>query len=222
MLRLLKLVLQQRKYFRQHFLFPKVRPSGFRPSHLREVLMCGISEIESTSLTVLTDFVNLSASGTLPIEIAQILLAASLIPFRKNFSRDASVAGGVRTIASGETLRRLVAKCVLKKVQEKFKVIVTPLQCGVAVSDAVNSIAFTMRQYYEVLQTEPQLGLMQIDLCNAFNSVDRTPILQFVCSKLPEASAWAEWVLCAAAPLYLGTRQLLCTTGVQQGGPMYT
>ena len=104
--------------------------------------------------------------------------------------------------------------------KKQFKAIVTPLQFGVAVSDAVNSIAFTMRQYYEVLQTEPQLGLMQIDLCNAFNSVDRTPILQFVCSKLPEASAWAEWVLCAAAPLYLGTRQLLCTTGIQQGDPM--
>ena len=71
--------------------FPKgsaAGPSGFRPSHLREVLMCGISEIESTALTALTDFVNLCASGTLPIEIAQILLAASLIPFRKKNPRE--------------------------------------------------------------------------------------------------------------------------------------
>ena len=55
--------------------------------------MCGISEIESTALTAITDFVNLCASETLSIEIAQILLAASLIPFRKNSSRNASVAG---------------------------------------------------------------------------------------------------------------------------------
>ena len=52
------------------------------------------------------------------------------------------------------------------------------------------------------------------------SSVDRSAILRFVCEKLPEASAWVEWVLCAAAPLYIGSQQLLCTTGVQQGDPM--
>ena len=171
-------------------------------------------------LNTLTDFVNLCASGTLPVEITQVVLAATLIPFRKHSARDVPIVGGVRPIASGETLRRLVAKCVLKKVQDKFKAIVTPLQCGVAVPDANNSISFTMLRYYEMLVKEPQLGLMQLDLSNAFNSVDRSAILRFVCEKLPEASAWVEWVLCAAAPLYIGSQQLLCTTGVQQGDPM--
>ena len=194
-------------------------PSGFRPSHLREAFFCGASEVESSMLNTLTDFVNLCASGTLPVEITQVVLAATLIPFRKNSARDVSIVG-VRTIASGETLRRLVAKCVLKKVQDKFKAIVTALQCGVAVPDAINSISFTMLRYYEMLVKEPQLGLMQLDLSNAFNSVDRSAILRFVCEKLPEASAWVEWVLCAAAPLYIGRQQFLCITGVQQGDLM--
>ena len=184
--------------------FPKgsaAGPSGFRPSHLREALLCGASEVESSVLNTLTDFVNLCASGTLPVEITQVVLAATLIPFRKNSARDVFIVGGVRPIASGETLRRLVAKCVLKKVQDKFKAIVTPLQCGVAVPDAINSISFTMLRYYEMLVKEPQLGLMQLDLSNAFNSVDRSAISRIVCEKLPEASAWMEWVLCAAAPL---------------------
>ena len=113
--------------------FPKgsaAGPSGFRPSHLREALLCGASEVESSVLNTLTDFVNLCASGTLPVEITQVVLAATLIPFRKNSARDVSIVGGVRPIASGETLRRLVAKCVLKKVQDKFKAIVTPLPRG--------------------------------------------------------------------------------------------
>ena len=190
MLRLLKLAAEE--VLQAALSFPKgsaAGPSGFRPSHLREVLMCGISKIESTALTALTDFINLCASGTLPIEIAPNLIGSLSNSFPQKLFERRLCSWGVRPIASGETLRRLVTKCVLKKVQEKFKAIVTPLQCGVAVSDAVNSIAFTMRQYYEVLQTEPQLGLMQIDLCNAFNSVDRTPILQFVCSKLPEGQS---------------------------------
>ena len=81
---------------------------------------------------------------------------------------------------------------MLKKVQDKFKAIVTPLQCGVAVPDAINSISFTMLCYYEMLVKEPQLGLMQLDLSNAFNSVDRSAISRIVCEKLPEASAYAS------------------------------
>jgi len=62
--------------------------------------------------------------------------------------------------------------------------------------------------------------LLQIDVSNAFNSIDRAPILRFVRSNLPEAAAWTQWMLTASAPLYLGEKHLACTTGVQQGDPL--
>ena len=113
-------------------------PSGLRPSHLRESLQCEASAVESDLMIALTDFCNLCAfdTGTLPASITQVLLTSSLFPSRKALSREDTVIGGVRTIASGETLRRLVAKCVLWKVQDRLKTVVSTLQCGVAVSDA--------------------------------------------------------------------------------------
>ena len=62
----------------------------------------------------------------------------------KNSARDVPIVGGVRPIASGEALLEkrgypnpnptpfflLVAEFVLKKVQDKFKAIVTPLPRG--------------------------------------------------------------------------------------------
>jgi len=73
-------------------------PSGLRPSHLREFLQCGASAVESDLLIALTDFCNLCASGTLPASITQVLLASSLLPFRKALSREDTVIGGVRPI----------------------------------------------------------------------------------------------------------------------------
>jgi len=73
-------------------------------------LQCGASEVEDNLLRALADFCNFCVAGKLPSETASILLAATLYPFKKNHSPQ--VSGGVRPIAAGDTLRRLIAKCV--------------------------------------------------------------------------------------------------------------
>ena len=55
----------------------------------------------------MTSFVNLVSSHKLPAEVHPIFGGASLIALRKK-------DGGVRPIAVGLTLRRLVAKCHLR------------------------------------------------------------------------------------------------------------
>ena len=73
-------------------------------------LQCGASEVEDNLLRALADFCNFCVAGKLQSETASILLAATLYPFKKNHSPQ--VSGGVRPIAAGDTIRRLIAKCV--------------------------------------------------------------------------------------------------------------
>ena len=79
-------------------------PSGMRVDHLQDCLMAASSAAKDALLKHLTRFVNLAASGALPAEHAQLLIAARLVPFKK------SDGAGVRPIAMREGLRRLVVK----------------------------------------------------------------------------------------------------------------
>ena len=150
-------------------------------------------------------------AGKLPSETASILLAATLYPFKKNHSPQ--VSGGVRPIAAGDTLRRLIAKCVLKAAESSFKLVVTPIQVGVAVPDAVHSVGAAISRCRGMLVDDETLGLLQVDLRNAFNAIDRKPILDFTHKYLPRAFPWVQWMLVSNVPLYCGNEVFICSTG---------
>ena len=146
------------------------------------------------------------------------MLAANLLPFRKE--RGSPENPAVRPIASGETLRRLVGKAVMNRVKHSFLNVVSPLQCGVGVPDAVQAVSITLRRSYDILASKSDWGLVQVDIANAFNSINREPILKFIAQYLPEMLGWVEWMLTAPANLYCRGLKLCCTTGVQQGDPL--
>jgi len=81
-------------------------PSGFRPAYLREVLQCGPSQVQQALLRALTCVVSLLANGRVPASLAPFFACARLIGLGK-------ADGGVRPIAVGETLRRVVGKALL-------------------------------------------------------------------------------------------------------------
>ena len=171
--------------------------------------------VQEAFLEALTEFVCRGLRGTLPNECAQGLLAANLIPFRK--PRDPQ---GVRPIAVGETLRRLTAKVALAQALPKSRGLLPPLQCGVGVHDSVNSIVVATMRATQLMEQNPSLRLIQVDMKNAFNSLRRENILEYVSNFLPSLLPWAAWSLCNPSTLFWEQHSLPSTTGVQQGDPL--
>ena len=79
-------------------------PDGLRPQHLLDMVSC--KESGPNLLTSLTAFVNMVLSGSCPSQITPLFFGARLIVLGKK-------SGGVRPIAVGCVLRRLIAKCVV-------------------------------------------------------------------------------------------------------------
>jgi len=77
-------------------------PDGLRPQHLKELVLC--RESGSDFLGDLTAFVNMVLAGSCPKEIAPYFFGGRLLALSKK-------SGGLRPIAIGLTLRRLVSKC---------------------------------------------------------------------------------------------------------------
>ncbi len=108
-------------------------PSGLRPSHLREAILCPSPDRAGQILSSLSRFVNLLASGRAPISILSHLCGATLLACRKK-------SGGHRPIAVGEVLRRLTSKCLSYSSRSTVTSTLTPLQLGVGVKGGCEAI----------------------------------------------------------------------------------
>ena len=82
-------------------------PSGLRPQHVLDCLRHADTASCTHLLTALVRLADTAVAGNLQPEAAPLLCAARLIPLRKK-------DGGVRPIAVGETLRRVIAKWAIR------------------------------------------------------------------------------------------------------------
>ena len=78
-------------------------PDGLRPQHLKDLTCASTGDAGRRLLTLLTQFSNLCLAGRVPVEIQPVFCGASLCALNKK-------DGGIRPIAVGSTLRRLIAK----------------------------------------------------------------------------------------------------------------
>ena len=67
---------------------------------------------------------------------------------------------------------------------------------------------------------DPSCWVLQVDLVNAYNAVDRGEVLQKVAELFPECLAWAETCYGAKSFLKFGEFVLESATGVHQGDPL--
>jgi len=101
-------------------------PSGLRPQHLLDCLNSTDRAAKAGLLEALLTLVKTTSSGRLHPRAAPYLCAVRLIPLRKK-------DGGVRPIAVGDTLRRLVAKWLLATAQGRnAATALAPLQTAFA------------------------------------------------------------------------------------------
>ena len=113
--------------------------------------------------------------------------------------------------------RRLTSKCFVGALSDKIVPLLAPLQIGVSMRGGCEAAAHAVK---EALKEAPDKWLLRVDLSNAFNSVDRSAVLEQVESKLPECLAWATTCYGAPSHLQFGKTSLSSTCGLHQGCPL--
>ena len=125
--------------------------------------------------------------------------------------------GGIRPIAVGNILRRLTAKTIARRVQERAASLLAPHQLGVGVQNGCEAILHTVRK---VLESDPSLYCLQADFQNAFNLVSREAGLEEVARLFPEILAWTSTCYGQASHLQFGITSISSECGWQQGDPL--
>ena len=122
--------------------FPKDTAPGaslLTPQHLKDAVMCKSSVLRTRVENALTSTVNLLALGGATRDTAPFMAGGGLTPLRKPDD-------DVRPIAVGETLRRLVGKCLVrhKEIAPHMEGIFLPNQVGVGISSGAEAVAHAL------------------------------------------------------------------------------
>ena len=186
-------------------------PDGLRPQHLQDMVGTSAGAEGVHLLQSLTAFTNLVLTGDIPAEIRAFFFGASLTALNK---RD----GGVRPIAVGCTLRRLIAKVASRSVMERMGHYLAPLQLGYGTPLGAEAAVHASRLYLRLLP--PDHVLLKLDFRNAFNTVRRDKILSAARDMVPEIFPFIFACHSAPSTLFFRETTILSAEGVQQGDPL--
>ena len=184
---------------------------GLRPQHLKDMISVQNGDASVKLVARLTEFTNLCLSGKVPQSIPPIFCGASLSALNKK-------DGGIRPIAVGCTLRRLVAKTASKSVQEKMASKMAPIQLGFGVKHGTEAAAHAARRFSENMSTGQ--ALLKLDFANAFNALSREELLHTVYDELPELYSFVSTCYSNSSHLCFGDFLISSDEGAQQGDPL--
>ena len=191
-------------------------PSGLRPQHLLDCLRSDVPGGGTQLLEGLLTFTSAAMAGGLEPAAVRILCGARLVPLRKP-------DGGVRPIAVGDTLRRVVAKwCGQQPGAKALARGLEPLQVAFVKGGPCEVLGMGARELVRVMGEEEWAepwGLLQVDISNAFHTVRREAVLAKLREAAPSVLPWVRATMQPAA-LYCGDSVLRSAQGVQQGDPL--
>ncbi|KAL0214954.1 hypothetical protein P9112_007138 [Eukaryota sp. TZLM1-RC] len=113
------------------------------------------------------------------------LLAARLIALVK--PGNGIKPDGIRPIAVGESLSRLLASIVFDRVKDKASTFLNPHQFGIKTIDGASVAAIASDTFFNA---EENNFIFNLDFKNAFNSVKREAIFEVIKSDFPELSSF--------------------------------
>ena len=197
--------------------FPGGSASGcdlLRPQYLKDLISKTSGESGSHLLTSITRMCNKMLRGDLPKDVLPIMYGASLIAFSKP-------NGGIRPIAIGNTLRRLVAKAAAYTLKDTLKAKLFPFQLGVSVSGGAEAIVHSVRSYCKSkMESSDPIALLKIDFENAFNTIRRDTFLKTIRNELPSIYPFLYQCYSDSSFLFFNNRTLPSAEGIQQGDPL--
>ena len=135
-------------------------PDGLRPNHLLDRVNC--KESGDALLFALTSFTNCILAGLCPSAVIPVFFEGRLITLQKK-------AGGIRPIAIGYTLRRMVAKCASTFAITKSENLFAPLQVGVGVPKGCEAAVHATRCFVTSMPSGYMMA--KVDFPYAFNSL---------------------------------------------------
>jgi len=147
----------------------------------------------------------------MPEEVRPFFFGASLVALRKS-------SGGVRPIAVGCTLRRLLAKVACNLVAADMSQLLPPLQLGYGVRGGSEAAVHAARHFLDSMVTAQ--AMVKLDFTNAFNSVRRDRMLEAVQSLCPVIYPFVHSVYATPSDLLWGAQSISSAEGVQQGDPL--
>ena len=109
-----------------------------------------------------------------------VITAARLVPIGKSSGSP---------IAVGDTFRRLAGKLLMDSVVARVTDHLKPEQIGVQVANAAETAARKVRSWTQ--DAKPNEVLLQVDMRNAFGTVDRTTMLTEVRAHCPSLFPYA-------------------------------
>jgi len=171
-----------------------------RPHHWKDLINTGTGDVGRRLLSRLTEFVNICLAGRVPDTVKPVFCGASLCALNKK-------GGGIRPIAVGCTWRRLVAKVACRAVMSKVAGMVSPTQIGFGIRRAAEAAAHAACIYVASLQ--PGQAFLKLDFTNAFNTLSRDAIQNYVATDLPEIMNFVKVCYDQSSPLCFGDYLLL-------------
>ena len=189
-------------------------PSGLRVQHLLDATEV---PMQSSICSSLRSIVNLLATSSVSNVVSKFLAGGNLTALTKD---KPGSPPDIRPIAVGETLRRLVGKCLCQITKGKASDYFSPHQFGVACPSGAEKIVHGLRSCIEEHQNEQDFVVMKIDLRNAFNLVSRQALLDECSAHFPELLQWAAWCYGQHPLLWSPMGTIMSESGVQQGDPL--
>ncbi|KAL2609230.1 hypothetical protein R1flu_027803 [Riccia fluitans] len=181
---------------------------------------CFIPEDSAGEFDLLFQICTHVTQGHLSLAVARLLGASCLLAIKKD-------SGGVRPIAVGEALYRLVARSLSLQFRATFSYHFEPWQFGVATHGGCETIVHGLQA---TLDLHPDWVVLQLDIWNAFNIVSREAIFCEFWSApgtLDPLFPFVRSFYSQSSPLYfsMGTRTgdistLLSEVGTRQGDPL--
>ena len=183
-------------------------PDGLKPGHLKHLI--GAAEAGNRLLESLTKLVNLVFKNMIPEDIRPIFFGANLCALSKK-------CGGIRPIAVGSTLRRLITKVGFKPISQELGALFRPNQLGYASKGGSEAAAHAARHY--LTSNRENRVFLKLDLKNAFNCINRDVILHKVKEKNPSLFNLLWQAYSAPSNLFYKNEIIKSETGIQQGDP---
>ncbi len=115
---------------------------------------------------------------------------------------------GVRPVAVGDTLRKLFGKRMMRS-DDTIRALASlrPTQLGFNGKGACELAGTTLQACLDSLGPSEDWVCLSVDIVNAFNTIDRTAILNILRTRAPQLVPWAQkslgqptLLLCATAP----------------------
>ena len=186
-------------------------PDKLTPQVLKDLTSKATGERGTSLVRRLVAFVNMVAGGTVPEAIRPWFFGANLFSLAKK-------DGGVRPIAVGNTLRRLVSKCAGYAIKSARQERYGHKQLGYGVPKGAEAAAHAVRRLIQE-DNPPDRVLVKIDFKNAFNMIDRNALLTTVHNHFQPIYNYTRAAYGSESLLFFEKFRIPSRVGVQQGDP---